>query len=104
MGKYDEVGVVNVLKRMSGISIDTRVKVITVTNGIPLGNSTNGKLDFLCNYCGYKKIYKDNVPPRKGEKKDDADAAADAAADVNIKHKPKDILAAKVNKIMTRKR
>ena len=34
MGKYDEVGVVNVLKRMSGISIDTRVKVITVTNGI----------------------------------------------------------------------
>lgn len=89
MGKYDEVGVVNVLKRMSGISIDTNVKVITITNGIPLGNSTNGKLDFLCNYCGYKKIYKDNV---------------DAAADVNIKHKPKDILAAKVNKIMTRKR
>lgn len=100
MGKYDEVGIVNVLKRMSGISIDTNVKVITVTNGIPLGNSTNGKLDFLCNYCGYKKIYKDNVPPRKEEKKDDADAAAD----INIKHKPKDILAAKVNKIMTRKR
>ena len=92
MGKYDEVGVVNVLKRMSGISIDTNVN--------PLGNSTNGKLDFLCNYCGYKKIYKDNVPPRKGEEKDDADAAAD----INIKHKPKDILAAKVNKIMTCKR
>lgn len=34
------------------------------------------------------------------EKKDDVDAAAD----VNIKHKPKDILASKVNKIMTRKR
>lgn len=85
MGKYDEVGVVNVLKRMSGISIDTNVKVITVTNGIPLGNSTNGKLDFLCNYCGYKKIYKDNVPPRKGEKKDDADAAADINIKPNLK-------------------
>ena len=47
MGKYDEVGVVNVLKRMSGISIDTNVKVITITNSIPLGNSTNGKLDSL---------------------------------------------------------
>lgn len=100
MGKYDEVGVVNVLKRMSGISIDTKLKVICIANGISFGNNTNGKLDFLCNHCGYKKIYKANVAPRKGEKKDDADAAAD----INIKHKPKDILAAKVNKIMTRKR
>nr|DAN60620.1 MAG TPA: hypothetical protein [Crassvirales sp.] len=100
MGKYDEVGVINVLKRMSGISIDTNVKVITIANSVPFGNGTNGKLDFLCNYCGYKKIYKANVAPRKGEKKYDADDSAD----VNIKHKPKDILAAKVNKIMARKR
>lgn len=34
MGKYDEVGVVNVLKRTSGISIDTNVKVITIANGM----------------------------------------------------------------------
>lgn len=100
MGKYDEVGVINVLKKMSGISIDTKLKVICIANGISFGNSTNGKLDFLCNHCGYKKIYKANVAPRKGEKKDDVDAAAD----VNIKYKPKDILAAKVNKIMTHKR
>lgn len=100
MGKYDEVGVINVLKKMSGISIDTNVKVIIIANGIPFGNGTNGKLDFLCNHCGYKKIYKANVAPRKGEKKDDADDSTD----VNIKHKPKDILAAKVNKIMARKR
>lgn len=100
MEKYDEVGVINVLKKMSGISIDTKLKVICIANGISFGNSTNGKLDFLCNYCGYKKIYKANVAPRKGEKKDDADDSAD----VNIKHKPKNILAAKVNKIMARKR
>lgn len=100
MGKYDEVGVINVLKNMSGISIDTKLKVICIANGISFGNNTNGKLDFLCNHCGYKKIYKANVAPRKGEKKDDADDSAD----VNIKHKPKDILAAKVNKIMARKR
>ncbi len=100
MGKYDEVGVINVLKKMSGISIDTKLKVICIANGISFGNNTNGKLDFLCNHCGYKKIYKANVAPRKGEKKDDADDSAD----VNIKHKPKDILAAKVNKIMARKR
>lgn len=100
MGKYDEVGVINVLKMMSGISIDTKLKVICIANGISFGNNTNGKLDFLCNHCGYKKIYKANVAPRKGEKKYDADDSAD----VNIKHKPKDILAAKVNKIMARKR
>lgn len=100
MGKYDEVEVINVLKKMSGISIDTKLKVICIANGISFGNSTNGKLDFLCNHCGYKKIYKANVAPRKGEKKDDADNSAD----VNIKHKSKDILAAKVNKIMARKR
>lgn len=100
MGKYDEVGVINVLKKMSGISIDTKLKVICIANGISFGNNTNGKLDFLCNHCGYKKIYKANVAPRKGEKKYDADDSAD----VNIKHKPKDILAAKVNKIMARKR
>lgn len=100
MGKYDEVGVINVLKKMSGISIDTKLKVICIANDISFGNSTNGKLDFLCNHRGYKKIYKANVAPRKGEKKYDADGSAD----VNIKHKPKDILAAKVNKIMARKR
>lgn len=100
MGKYDEVGVVDVLKRMSGISIDTKLKVICIANSISFGNSTNGKLDFLCNHCGYKKIYKENAALRKGEKKYDADIDAD----VNIKHKPKDILAAKVNKIMARKR
>lgn len=100
MGKYDEVGVINVLKKMSGISIDTKLKVICIANSISFGNSTNGKLDFLCNHCGYKKIYKENAAPRKGEKKYDADIDAD----VNIKHKPKDILAAKVNKIMARKR
>lgn len=100
MGKYDEVGVINVLKKMSGISIDTKLKVICIANGISFGNSTNGKLDFLCNHCGYKKIYKANIAPRKGEKKYDADDSAD----VNIKYKPKDILAAKVNKIMARKR
>lgn len=100
MGKYDEVGVVNVLKRTSGISIDTNVKVITIANGMFFGNSTNGKLDFLCNYCGYQKIYKSNVTPRKGEKKDDTDEDAE----LKVKHKPKDVLAAKVNKIMARKR
>lgn len=100
MGKYDEVGVVNVLKRTSGISIDTNVKVITIANGMFFGNSTNGKLDFLCNYCGYQKIYKSNVAPRKGEKKDDTDEDAE----LKVKHKPKDVLAAKINKIMTRKR
>mgnify|MGYP004715520823 CR=1 FL=1 len=36
MGKYDEVGVINVLKKMSGISIDTNVKVIIIANGILL--------------------------------------------------------------------
>lgn len=100
MGKYDEVGVVNTLKRMSGIGIDTNLKVITIADGVPFGNSTNGKLDFLCNYCGYTKVRKAVATPRKGSKDNDDNELAD----LNVKHKAKDILAAKVNKIMTCKR
>ena len=53
MGKnYDEVGVVRQLNKVNGVKISGSKK-ITIVVGAALGNSTNGKIDFLCNYCGY---------------------------------------------------
>ena len=48
MGKnYDEVGVVRQLNKVNGVKISGGKK-ITIVVGAALGNSTNGKIDFLC--------------------------------------------------------
>lgn len=61
MKKYDEVSVVRVLNNNPGIiSINTVEKVIKIAKDARfVGNKTNGKIDFLINYCGYLKSYID---------------------------------------------
>lgn len=55
MGKYDETSVVKALKAKNGVKVDTVLKTVKINAGAHVGNSTYGKVDFLCNYCGYTK-------------------------------------------------
>lgn len=61
MKKYDEVYVVRKLNNNPGIiSINTVDKLIKIMkNATSIGNKTNGKIDFLTNYCGYIREYID---------------------------------------------
>lgn len=59
MGKYDETSVINALKSKNGIKVNVTAKTVKVSKNALIGNSTYGKIDFLCNYCGYTKIITD---------------------------------------------
>lgn len=61
MKKYDEISIVRKLKKNPGIiSINTVDKLIEIAKGASsIGNKTNGKIDFLTNYCGYIREYID---------------------------------------------
>lgn len=55
---YDEVSVVRVISRKSSVSVDTFVKVIQVLKDtVDVGIGTWGKIDYLCNHCGYRYIF-----------------------------------------------
>lgn len=56
MGKYDETSVINALKSKNGIKVNAAAKTVKVSKNALVGNATYGKIDFLCNYCGYTKI------------------------------------------------
>lgn len=57
MGKsYDEVSVVRVLNRNSAIKVNSKVIEIA-KNATTIGNGTLGKIDYLCNYCGYTRLF-----------------------------------------------
>lgn len=57
MGKgYDEVSVVRVLNRNSAIKVNGKVIEIA-KNATTVGNGTLGKIDYLCNYCGYTRLF-----------------------------------------------
>lgn len=54
MNKYDEVSAIRSLYKKHGVSINKNTKVIKIDKGNNnLGNSSFGKVDFLCHYCGY---------------------------------------------------
>lgn len=77
MGKFDEVGAVKALK-VKNISVNLVSKTIKIPVSANVGNATNAKIDFLCNYCGYTKEYTNDGKAIKVEKE---------ANDYKIKHK-----------------
>lgn len=51
---YDEVSVVKSLRKKNSISINTNIKVIIIKlNATDVGNSSWGKIDYLCKVHGY---------------------------------------------------
>lgn len=64
--KYDEVSVCRSLSKKHEISIDTRRRIIEVVkNNTTVGNGSWGKIDYLCNYCGYHAIMVNGISARK---------------------------------------
>lgn len=61
MGKYDEASVVRSLSKNPNINITRNFVgkgVIEVKRGATtVGNGSWGKIDFLCNYCGYIYVF-----------------------------------------------
>lgn len=61
MKKYDEMSVLKALDRNPNVRISHPVsgaKVIQVVKGAnTVGNGTWGKIDYLCNYCGYVYMF-----------------------------------------------
>ena len=97
MGKnYDEVGVVRQLNKVNGVKISGGKK-ITIVVGAALGNNTNGKSDFLCNYCGYTRVYSDVAGQKKTKDGEENDS-------VVAKHNRKIDIASNVTKIMNGKK
>lgn len=92
---YDEVGVVRQLNKVNGVKISGGKKITIV--GTALGNSTNGKIDFLCNYCGYTCVYSDVAEQKKTEDVEEND-------NVVAKHNRKIDIASNVTKIMNGKK
>ena len=61
MGKYDEASVIRSLSKNPNINITRNFVgkgVIEVKRGATtVGNGSWGKIDFLCNYCGYIYVF-----------------------------------------------
>ena len=65
--KYDEVSVCRSLSKKHEVNVDTQRKVIEVVkNNTTVGNGSWGKIDYLCNYCGYHAIMVNGISARKG--------------------------------------
>ena len=56
---HDEAKDVRLLSRICKINPATRV--ITINRSQIIGNKRWGRLDYLCNYCGYRVVYSDGV-------------------------------------------
>ena len=93
---YDEVGVVRQLNKVNGVKISDDKK-ITIVVGAALGNSTNGKIDFLCNYCGYTRVCSDVAEQKKTKEVEENN-------DVVAEHNHKIDIASNVTKIMNSKK
>lgn len=65
--KYDEASVVRALNKKQSIKVNTVNKVVEIQKGATdVGNSSWGKIDYLCHYCGYiygfvNSVFKKNV-------------------------------------------
>ena len=58
MGKksYDEVSVLRIIEKNAGINVKPMARKIEIVKGATsVGNGTLGKIDYLCNYCGWTK-------------------------------------------------
>lgn len=56
--KYDEASVVRALNKKQSIKVDTVNGIVKVQkNATDVGNSSWGKIDYLCHYCGYIYIF-----------------------------------------------
>lgn len=66
---YDEVSVVRALSKKKSIKIDVATKHVKVAkDAMDVGNGSWGKIDYLCNYCGYTQTFVASVPTiRKNE-------------------------------------
>lgn len=54
---YDEVSVIRSITKKADVSIDYVNKIVQVKkDSNEVGNSTWGKIDYLCHYCGYSYI------------------------------------------------
>lgn len=63
MKNYDEIGVVRSFKKVNHIKVNIVTKTISINKNANIGNGTSGKIDYLCNYCGYTKTYVDGNMP-----------------------------------------
>lgn len=66
MGKktYDETSVLRSLRTVKGVSVNVSNKIIYIdANNHKAGNSTWGKIAYLCKYCGfvYSMVYDNRV-------------------------------------------
>lgn len=100
MKKYDEMSVVRILNRNSDISVNTNTKVIEVSRkSSKVGNSSWGKIDYLCNYCGYVHIGLGNID-KHSKRMVDFNTEIDIVAVKPIKSIIKtDIVGATTNKV-----
>ena len=67
---HDKAKDVRLLSKVCKINPAT--KVITINRSQIIGNKRWGRLDFLCNYCGYRVVYSDGVIAAMN-KSDDSD-------------------------------
>lgn len=56
MAKYTEEGAVKLLSAISGVSVDSKSKVIEVNKDAQIGNGTWGKIEYLVKYCEYTQF------------------------------------------------
>lgn len=67
---YDEASVIRAIERKNDVKVDystQTVQVIKCTTN--LGNGTWGKIDYLCNYCGYSYAFVDSFDKKANSKR-----------------------------------
>lgn len=69
MGKYTEDSAVKLLNAISGVSVDTKSKVIELNKDAQIGNGTWGKIEYLTKYCDYTHLRSEGKKPKKDEGK-----------------------------------
>lgn len=70
MAKHDENKDVRLVGRFA--KVDTRQKTITMSKTTIVGLRVLGRIDFLCNHCGYIRLFNNNVVATKSNTDDDA--------------------------------
>lgn len=77
--RYDEASVVRRLSKKASININAREKTIEIVkDNTDVGIRSWGKIDYLCNYCGYIRFFTKSVKKVK--------VYTDDSQDTNIKY------------------
>lgn len=69
MKNHDENKDVRLVGRIA--KIDTRAKTITMSKNTTVGIRVLGRIDFLCNHCGYVRLFDNSVAISKKKVADD---------------------------------